>query len=282
MTDGRRLLLEFGPLPLVALAPERELDAAVRGAPSYGWVSGLVEFVGDGRKLTDRGNLTIADGKVLVATLDTGDSVDEAFGDIVHRTRSSTELRNLDLAFRMALDAGFLDRTGRSKVRCTPDATLLLDRPLEASFRLFLALLQIGPITHDYAGDAYGWWWFADDVDSMLLQILADLYGSSPVSIEEIGQVSWDSLLEAYDLDDVEPHKLEFHRGLVVDATRRTFDHLEDLGLIDVAAVSEQTTTYGFTERSGGTVALSALGTWAMERLLSSLTAQATGPTGAP
>ena len=41
-----------------------------RSSVLFGRVVGLMDFMGDGRTLTDRGNLTVADGKQLVGLLE--------------------------------------------------------------------------------------------------------------------------------------------------------------------------------------------------------------------
>ena len=63
-------------LPPVVLAPEDVVREAARTAVISRQVRDLVDFVGSGRKLTDRGNLTLADGKALVTVLGTSDTVE--------------------------------------------------------------------------------------------------------------------------------------------------------------------------------------------------------------
>ncbi|MHB8438981.1 MAG: hypothetical protein ACYDD4_07445 [Acidimicrobiales bacterium] len=263
----------LGRMPPVVLAPAAELQAAAEASALFQHVRGLVTFVGDGRKLTDRGNLTLADARQLVDVLGTGDRLDEQFGDRVFRTRSATELPQLDLAFRVALGAGVLLTKGRM-LRVGPNAALLEGDPLEAVYGLLLALLQrVGPTTHHYAGDRYGWGWFAEELDRDLPRLLIDLYrGSEPVEVDELGDECWEDLLGTYDLDDVAPDKLEFHHTLVSAAVRRALHRLEDLGIVTVADVERCPTEYGGIEESGGTVALSPLGVWVMQHFLSTAT----------
>jgi hypothetical protein len=272
-----------GDLPLVVLASEPELAAAARNAPLLVWVAGLVTFVGDGRRVTERGNLTVADGKVLVDWLGTGDEVDHVVGDTVFRTRSSTQLVSVDLAYRVALASQFLVGVGRTKVAASPEAWLLRDEPLNAAFRLFLALLEVGPTQHRYGGDTYGWWWFADDLDAMLLQLLVELYGAPRrVPVEVIGEGFWRELLAGYELEDVEPKKLEYLHDRVITAVRRACARLRDAGVLQLTGVVEEPTEHGTTNETGGEVALSPLGVWAVHRVLSEVTDSFTGPPGLP
>ena len=96
----------------------------------------LVEFVGEKRALTDKGNLTLADARELIELLGTPDVVDEVYGDRAFRRRSSTELHGVDLPFRLALAAGFLERPSARRVRPGPEVALLSEDPLEAVGRL--------------------------------------------------------------------------------------------------------------------------------------------------
>ena len=87
------------------------------------------------------------------------------------------------------------------------------------------------------------------------------------VEIDEIADELWGVVLDSYDLDDVEPHKLEFHSGLVNSAIRRAFGDLELLGVLAVSGVHEHTTEYGTTEEAGGVVTITPLGAWVMQHI---------------
>jgi hypothetical protein len=81
--------LEFPP---VRLASQAELLAAADAAPAVERLRRFTSWVGQGRKLTQKGRLTLADAKALVELLGTADQVDPVIGDEVFRTRSSAEL----------------------------------------------------------------------------------------------------------------------------------------------------------------------------------------------
>ncbi|SDH06795.1 hypothetical protein [Nonomuraea jiangxiensis] len=61
--------------------------------------------MGEGRKLTQTGKLTLSDARMLVALLKTGDEIDPKIGDRVFRTKSSTELPGLNLIVEWAKGA---------------------------------------------------------------------------------------------------------------------------------------------------------------------------------
>jgi hypothetical protein len=60
------LLSQFAP---VELAPLPQLQAAAAAAPTVRRLRALVEWLGEGRKLTGAGDLTLADGKELARLL---------------------------------------------------------------------------------------------------------------------------------------------------------------------------------------------------------------------
>jgi hypothetical protein len=256
----------------VIVSPQElaRLEESARRSVLLSRVRGLVEFVGAGRKLTARRNLTVADGKELVGLLGTGDEVDHRVGDRVFKTRSSTHLPGVDLAFRVALAGQFLREPGPGRVGRGSNASLLKDRPLDVVPILLIALIErVGPTTHHWADDAYGWGWFAEDLDGDLLPMLLALnVPGAWLEIDETAAAIWDDLLDAYDLDDVEPRKLEFHRDLVNHALRRAFERLEELGVVTRSGIGQRRTEWGTTEEEGGTVALSPLGSWAVNEIL--------------
>jgi hypothetical protein len=261
-----------GPLDGVVVSLPREaLEERARESVFLRRTRGLVEFVGEKRALTDKGNLTLADARELVELLETPDVVEEVFGDRVFRRRSSTELPGVDLPFRLALAAGFLERPSARRARPGPQVALVSEDPPGAIARLLSALLaEVGPTTYYWGGNTYGWGFWTEVIDEELAEVLADLAVAGEavaVEIDEIADELWGVVLDSYDLDDVEPHKLEFHSGLVNSAIRRVFGDLESLGVLAVSGVHEQTTEYGTTEEAGGVVTITPLGTWVMRHI---------------
>jgi len=258
------------PLPPVVLAPQAELEAAAAESRTLGRIARLVEYVGAGRALTQKGNLKLADGKQLVALLDTGDEFDPWRGQ-AYKTQSTTELFHLDLVFRVAVGAEFLSIDG-NKVVAGPQADRLSEDPLGALYSTFLGLVHVvGPTRHRWSDDTYGWDWFADDLDQYLVPLLVDLYRHGEESIDDLFADTWEWLNEGYDLSDEPPMRVDFQRDLVEHSLRRALSHLDELGIVRVRDVEEVPLSYG-TDEVGGSVELTPLGTWAVQRIASRIT----------
>ncbi|MGH8571107.1 MAG: hypothetical protein ACREX8_00835, partial [Gammaproteobacteria bacterium] len=74
-----------------------DVAAAATQAALVGQVVDFVKWVGDGRKLTQKGAVTLADARFLVDRLGTGDEIDPVIGERVFKTTSSVELLGLGL-----------------------------------------------------------------------------------------------------------------------------------------------------------------------------------------
>jgi hypothetical protein len=72
----------------------------------------FLAWVGDGRKLTQTGRVSLADARHLVELLGTGDTIDPKIGDRVFRTKSSEELAYLTRVVEWAPRAWFPRKRG--------------------------------------------------------------------------------------------------------------------------------------------------------------------------
>jgi hypothetical protein len=250
-------------LPPVVLPPREELMAAAQSSVLLGWVRGLVEHVGKGLALTDKGNLKLADGKALVTALGTDDPVDEIIGEQTFATRSTEELPDVDLTFRLAVAAGFLAVDGRRAVP-TDAARMPADDPLEAVLALWQALVEdIGPMQHRWAKDPYGFGWYAEFVDARLTEWHLQMYGEpAGLDLADAAAETWSHLLDDFDLDDEEPTKLELHRGLVVSGIVDALGRLEQLGVVRLDELPDDRRA-----EVAGTAHLTPLGTWVVQRV---------------
>ncbi|MEK7295615.1 MAG: hypothetical protein AAB018_03685, partial [Actinomycetota bacterium] len=263
----------IGSLPPVVLPSDDELRTMASRTVVVRRLIQLVDYVGAGRAVTDKGNLKVADGKELVALLGTDDRIDTVIGDRVFKTKSSEEFADVDFTYRLALAANMLAVDGRKLVP-GPNASRCPDAPLDICYGAFLVLLQlVGPTQHHYRRHVYGWDWFAEELDRLLASMMLELYRRrDPYAIDELVEWAWHDLNATFDLSDVPTDKLEFHRGLVDWSLRRALDRLTELGVVIIADETSIPTQYGGNERSGGTVRLPPLGLWAVQRMLSRIT----------
>lgn len=264
-------MLDVVPAPRlrpVRLAPNEELERAARAAPAMVRFEGFVDYVSSARKLTTKGNLRLADARELVERLETGDAVDEEIGDRTFKTSSSTELSVLDLTYRWARQAGLV-KVRKGELSTTKKGRQLTAAPLETVHRALVGFLELGPTSHHYRGDGYGFGWYADDLDGEISRWLVELYQHGPAAIDELVAELWGLLLDRFALDGVEASKLEFHRSLVDRATRRAFFRLGELGLVEVTEATKVDTLPDHIEVRGGTVTLTDLGRYAVNRLAS-------------
>ncbi len=256
-------------LPPVVLAPTHELERAANESVWFKRVCGFVDFIGDGRALTTTLNLKLADGRALVELLGTGEEFDPAIGDRVFKTRSSGDLGCLDMVFRLAVTSRMAKIVGK-RVVPGPKARRV-NEPLECVYGLWLALLGIvGPTKHRYRTDAYGFGWFAEELDSQLRPLLVDLYCFGAAEIDEVADDMWAHLGRVYDLSTVKESTLSLHAGSVTNQLRHALSLFEELAIVTVENTETVPSEYGRPKTVGGTVSLAPFGVWAMQRLLSS------------
>lgn len=136
-----------------AAAPA-EVVSAAEAAPVLHRFDVLVEFFGDGRKLTQTGQPRLADARALVELLGTGDRLDETIGDRTFKTKSAAELPELGFTIRWAVAAGAL-RKEHGRLRATAAWRKLASRPLDRWVKAADALLRVGPLAGFYAHSRY-------------------------------------------------------------------------------------------------------------------------------
>ena len=241
-------------LPAVAVPAEDDVAASREAAPILAMFRDLAAYVGAGRKLTQKGNLTLADARALVDLLGTGDLMDEQIGDQTFRTTSSDDLYRLRQVFAWAKKAGVV-RVIHGKVVATKHGARLADG-LGGSFdRAVDALMALGPLTSQRFPNA----WFAwPDVDKVLDKASAHLliapYGAQgPVSLEDIATTATRVVLDAF----------EFQMDDEGVARRVTSDVTDIMDAFELAGVVRRIGTGDSGDnlrRRGGSVALTPAG----------------------
>lgn len=236
-------------LPPVELPSNDDLERAASESAILARLGAFAEYVGDGRKLTQQGYLTLADGKALVASLETGDRVDERIGDRVFRTRSTAELPKLDLIFRWARAAGFV-KVQHGRVSATRRGRAIGSRSLEDWGAAFDGLLKLES-SGRRRDRPYGLGW--DEAIGWLVERLpAWLYEGPGLELEALKDAVWGTVEVEYVVSS-EPVIRESQQRLVGSAVDRIVDRFVELGAVVV---------------TDGTMSLTPLGLWGTNRLL--------------
>jgi hypothetical protein len=249
-------------LPPVVLPSDDDVAESKRAAPILTMCRDLAAFVGSGRKLTQKGNVTLADARVLVDLLGTGEVMDPAIGDRTFKTTSARELPRLIQAFAWSKKAGFI-RVVHGKVVATKRG-LGLARDLAGSFeRSVDALLGLGPLQSQRNPEG----WFAwPEVNAFLDQasvhLLAAPYATQgPIPIEEIAGMATRVVLDAFQFgisDEQVAKHIAFDVADIMDA-------FELAGVVRRVGTNEPVDGHS---RTGGSIVLTPAGVVTVRRLL--------------
>jgi hypothetical protein len=204
---------------------------AVNDAWLPGRVVALTRWVDEGRRLTQTGRLTLADARELAALLETGDEIDPVVGRRVFRTRSSEDLRGLNLVLAWARTAGLL-RVERGRLVPVKKNAGLLDRPLELWAALFDGFDGLGEAIcgHRYVQSLLG----ADFPLGVSLLFHEFALGGGSVSFDEVCERIWTVLSRQFRLDHLTEEQLTRLRKVTDWDMRATVDQLRNLGALTV------------------------------------------------
>ena len=205
------------------------MTAAVASVRALRQVAAMTRWVGAGRKLTQTGQLTMADARHLVALLETGDEIDPVIGKRVFRTRSSADLSGLAIVLAWTKAAGLL-RVVRGQLVPVKKNQRLLDQPTALWTAMFAVVDQLGPVIcpsrwiASLLNDN-----FADGI-AMLFTAIAE--GGGAVEINEVQEQVWSFLSARYYLDDATDEQLDRLRKVTDDDLRRIVSELVALGAL--------------------------------------------------
>lgn len=252
-------------LPPVAMPSEEAVAASRAQAPILAMFARLAEFVGSGRRLTQKGNLTLADARDLVPLLGTDDVVDFAIGDHVHRLPSAEDLPMLRYVLAWARKAGVV-RVQHGKLMATKVGLALGSDPVRLFDRAVDALLAAGPLSIQRYPDRWGSWPDVDEVlDHVCVALLVGPYSlGRPVPIESLVEGAAETVLGTFRFPYLSDE--EVTSNIAGDVT----------DMMDILAVAGITRRDGVEppdrpwrrRGSGGTVALTPAGVRTVRRLL--------------
>lgn len=204
------------------------------------WVRAFTEWVGQGRKLTQTGRITLADARALLVLLGIDDEIDPRIGDRVFRTTSSDELPRLRLIVEWSKAAGLV-RVVKGRLLQVKKNRTLLDRPVELADRMFEAFPKLGEVI---CPSGWGESPLREEFSPAMGAVLARLYGG-PAQVAELCTLAWDVFTAPYVIEDaVEQHQRTWRLANDRD-TRRALAVLEDLGAIKLTGEAVELTASG-------------------------------------
>jgi Plasmid pRiA4b ORF-3-like protein len=215
-------------LPPVELAPLEELQAAAAAAPTLRRLRALVEWLGEGRKLTAAGNLTLADGRELAGLLGLVDP-DRLAG---MRVRSSRDIAGLELLLGWARELR-LARVHKGHLVPVRQHRRLLDDPLELCSRAVSVLPSLDaalPLTSMIESS------FPDGLAEALVDLFWLLYPpEEPVSLGDLAGHVWEEHVQAGILDLEGAGQPQLWRLATAVETAQLLSHLQGLGMVEPA-----------------------------------------------
>jgi hypothetical protein len=240
-----------------ATAPEEVIASAER-APVLARFETLTGFYGEGRKLTQTGQPTLADAKALVSLLGTKDSIDETIGDRTFKTKSATELPELGFTFRWAISAGAL-RKEHGKLRATKAWERLEGKPLQRWVKASDALPTLGPLAAFHASNRYRG---PDEILDELAPGILHLLEPGPMAFDDVLDWVFDQADAAYEwlapyMQDPDHRRTSF--GWDLDLLARI---LGWAGIADRIDAEVEPDRYERERLVGGTLQLTRAGRW--------------------
>lgn len=247
--------------------PREELAAAAERVQLLPRLQLFAQWVGTGRKLTGTGNLTMAAGRELIGLLGTEDRLDKRIGDRVFKTKSTAELPEVDFAFRLAQQAGFV-KVRKGTVSATKRGTQLGRDPFADWLAACRGLLNLGVLRHRYAHATWIDPYWKEVVDEQIPGLLAHLFAvGRPVPLVELQERLWQLVDASFILDDLDRAGLQRHRDMLDRDVRRICRVLAGLGAVEVTDVETIRDVHGYEQEHGGWVALTPLGAAAVREL---------------
>jgi hypothetical protein len=247
-------------LPARPAADVRLATALASASLAFRRLCTLHEYFSEPRKLTAKGNLSLADARFLVDALETGDVMDEVIGDRRFKTTSAADLYSLDSIVEFAKQARVL-RVYAGKLVAVKVWQGRRGYPLEVVIDLADLMIDEGIL-----GDR-GRRWVGDGAEFLMEAsvpaILAGLY-EAPMPFDRLADGLVRAVNDAFAISDSERR---VYAGVVPFWLERIVTALADLSLLEWQE-PETFDDYGRERRRGGLLAITELGTfWCQARL---------------
>ena len=235
-----------------------DLDAAAQKAKLTVQIRSFLDWLGEGRKLTQTGRIGLADARYLVAFLDTGDVVDPEIGGKVFKTKSSEELAYLTTIVEWAKVTRLVRVTGTRLTSVKKNAALA-DRPLDLVLAMLAAYPKLGKSLfprnawrQSIVGDE-----FTDISEALLAALLAS---PGRCALTTLSETAYDMIAARYVLRRLTEQQHDFLRRTIAVDIRIAMSALHVLGIVVLDSGTDQ-------EEADGSAELTALGRYAVRRL---------------
>ena len=239
------------------------LEEVAKASTTLSHVQALIDVLGEGKQLTDKGNLKLADGRELARRIGREREFDTPEG---FKTFTTREVPSVDLTFWWAKAARFI-RVEKNAARPTKRGKSLGRLPLEDVWSFYEAFIdKLRWLEHRYTirGAPY----YARDLWGSLpdLMIRATLERTLELPSVAGDFARW--AFETYDFDDATQGELDWFPLIVAyEIWQTVFCPLGELGIFELTGysppmVGDRTPD---EERSGS---LTLLGKWAVMRYL--------------
>jgi hypothetical protein len=217
-----------------------DLDAAAQKAKLTVQIRSFLDWLGEGRKLTQTGRIGLADARHLVEFLDTGDAVDPEIGGKIFKTKSSEELAYLTRIVEWAKVARLIRVTGTRLAPVKKNAALA-DRPLDLVLAMLVAYPKLGKSLfprntwrQSIVGDE-----FADIGEGLLTALLTS---TGPCTLARLSDTAYDMIGARYMLGRLTERQHDSLRRTIAVDIRIAMSALHVLGVVvlDVGAGHDQ------------------------------------------
>ena len=233
-------------------------EAAAQKARLTGQVRSFLDWLGEGRKLTQTGRIGMADARYLVELLGTGDVIDPEIGGRVFKTRSSEELAYLTMIVEWAKAARLIRVTGTRLVPVKKNAALA-GNPLDLVLAMLAAYPKLGKSLfprstwrQSVVGDEF------TDIGEELLTVL--LASTGPCPLTTLSDTAYDMIAASYALGRLNEQQHAFLRGTIVVDIRIAMSALHVLGVVALDTATDH-------EEADDSAELTALGRYAIRKL---------------
>ena len=233
-------------------------EVAAQKAQLTDQIRSFLDWLGEGRKLTQTGRIGLADARHLVELLGTGDVVDPEIGGKTFKTTSSEELSHLTAIVEWAKATRLIRATGTRLAPVKKNAALA-DRPLDLVLAMLAAYPKLGKSLfprstwrQSIVGDEF------TDISGELLTAL--LVSPGPCALATLSDAAYDMIAARYALRRLTEQQHDFLRRTVAVDIRIAMSALHLLGIVVLDDGPDH-------EKADDSAELTALGRYAIRRV---------------